>query len=104
MGVYNEFWVFTDRKVIPVAHFSIYNRNVGGFFRENIHNFTPNEEYIIDSSLISRLLQSYEYGSLKRSPLANPRDPLLFSDEEFQLGQINKYINDGCKVVYVQYD
>ena len=31
MGVYNEFYVFANNKVIPVAHFSIYNRNVGGF-------------------------------------------------------------------------
>lgn len=102
MGIYNEFWVFNPCRVIPVAHLSIYNRNVGGFFSDNIHNFEPNEEYVIDGSLISRLLQSYEDGTLKRSPLANPRDPLLFSDEEFQLGQIKKYAEDGYKIVYVQ--
>lgn len=104
MGVYNEFWIFEDHKVIPVAHFSIYNRNVGGFFRDNIHDFTPNEEYHIDNFLIPRLLQSYEDGTLVRSPLANPRDPLLFSDEVAQLCEIKRYLNLGHKVVYLQID
>lgn len=104
MGVYNEFWIFENNRIIPVAHFSIYNRNVGRFFDENIHNFEPNEEYIIDGSLVSRLLQSYEDGTLVRSPLANPRDPLLFSDEVAQLCKIKRYLNSGHKVVYLQID
>lgn len=104
MGVYNEFYVFANNKVIPVAHFSIYNRNVGGFFRDNLRNFQPNEEYIIDGSLVSRLLKSHEDGTLTRSPLSNPRDPLIFPDEVTQLCQIKKCINDGYKIIYTQID
>lgn len=104
MGIYNEFYMFTNNRVIPVAHFSVYNRNIGGFFRDNLRNFQPNEEYIIDGSLISRLLHSYEDGTLTRSPLANPRDPLIFPDDVAQLCQIKKYIKDGYKIIYTQID
>lgn len=104
MGIYNEFYVFANDRVIPVAHFSIYNRNVGGFFRDNLRNFQPNEEYIIDGSLVSRLLESHEDGTLTHSPLSNPRDPLIFPDEVTQLYQIKKYINDGHKIIYTQID
>lgn len=104
MGVYNEFYVFVNHRVIPVAHFSIYNRNVGRFFRDNLRNFQSNREYIIDGSLVSRLLQAYTDGTLARSPLSNPRDPLLFPDEVTQLCQIKKYIDDKYKVIYTQID
>lgn len=104
MGVYNEFYVFVNHRVIPVAYFSIHSRNVGGFFRDNIHDFQPNEEYIIDGSLVARLLQAYDDGTLTRSPLSNPRDPLIFPDQIEQLCQIKKYINDGHKVIYTQID
>ena len=33
MGIYNDFYVFVNHRVIPVAQFSIYNRNIGGFFQ-----------------------------------------------------------------------
>lgn len=104
MGLYNEFYVFVNHRVIPVSHFSIYNRNVGGFLRDNIHDFQPNEEYIIDGSLVARLLQAYDDGTLAKSPLSNPRDPLIFHDQIEQLCQIKKYINDGHKVIYTQID
>ena len=104
MGVCNEFYVFVNHRVIPVAHFSIYNRNVGRFFRDNLRDFQPNREYIIDGSLVSRLLQAYEDGTLAMSPLSNPRDPLLFPDEVTQLCQIKKYIDDKYKVIYTQID
>ena len=104
MGLYNEFYVFVNHRVIPVAHFSIYNRNVGRFFRDNLRDFQPNEEHIIDGSLMARLLQACEDGTLTRSPLANPRDPLIFPDEVTQLCQIKKYINDGHKIIYTQID
>lgn len=104
MGIYNDFYVFANHKVIPVAHFSIYNRNVGRFFRDNLRDFQPNEEYIIDGSLVARLLQACEDGTLTRSPLANPRDPLIFPDEVKQLREIKGYIDSGQKVVYRQID
>jgi len=102
MGLYNEFYVFVNHRVIPVSHFSIYNRNVGGFFRDNLRDFQPNEEYIIDGSLVARLLQAYDDGTLTRSPLANPRDPLIFPNQIEQLCQIKKYIDTGYKVIYTQ--
>lgn len=102
MGVYNEFYVFVNHRVIPVSHFSIYNRNVGGFFRDNLRDFQPNEEYIIDGSLVARLLQAYNDGTLAKSPLSNPRDPLIFPDQIEQLCQIKKYIDTGYKVIYTQ--
>lgn len=104
MGLYNEFYVFVNHRVIPVAQFSIYNRNVGRFFRDNLRDFQPNEEYIIDGSLVARLLQAYDDGTLAKSPLSNPRDPLIFPDQIEQLCQIKKYINDGHKVIYTQID
>lgn len=104
MGVYNEFYVFVNHRVIPVANFSIHNRNIGGFFRDNLRDFQPNEEYIIDGSLMARLLQTCEDGTLTRSPLYNPRDPLVFSDQVEQLCQIKKYIDTGYKVIYTQID
>lgn len=104
MGVYNEFYVFENHRVIPVAHFSIYNRNIGGFFRDNLRDFQPNEEYIIDGSLVARLLQAYNDGTLTRSPLSNPRDPLIFPDQVERLCQIKKYIDIGYKVIYTQID
>jgi hypothetical protein len=104
MGIYNDFYVFVNHRVIPVAQFSIYNRNIGGFFRDNLRDFQPNEEYIIDGSLVARLLQAYEDGTLARSPLVNPRDPLIFPDEVMQLCQIKKYIDDKYKVIYTQID
>lgn len=104
MSLYNEFYVFVNHRVIPVAHFSIYNRTIGGFFRDNLRDFQSNEEYIIDGSLVARLLQAYNDGTLTRSPLANPRDPLIFPDEVTQLCQIKKYIDDKYKVIYTQID
>ena len=104
MGLYNDFYVFVNHRVIPVAYFSIYNRNVGRFFRDNLNGFQPNEEYIIDGSLVARLLQAYDDGILTRSPLSNPRDPLIFPDEVTQLCQIKKYIDTGYKVIYTQID
>lgn len=104
MSIYNEFYVFVSHRVIPVAHFSIYNRNVGGFFRDNLRDFQSNEEYIIDGSLVSRLLQACDDETLTRSPLTNPRDPLIFSDQREQLCQIKKYIDTGYKVIYTQLD
>ena len=104
MGICNDFYVFGNHRVIPVAHFSIYNRNVGRFFRDNLRDFQPNEEYIIDGSLVARLLQACEGGTLTRSPLSNPIDPLIFPDEIRQLCQIKKYIDDKYKVVYTQID
>lgn len=104
MGIYNDFYVFVNHRVIPVAYFSIYNRNIGGFFRDNLRDFQPNEEYIIDGSLVARLLQAYNDGTLTRSPLLNPRDPLIFPDQVEQLCQIKKYIDTGYKVIYSQID
>lgn len=104
MGIYNDFYVFVNHRVIPVAQFSIHNRNIGGFFRDNLRDFQPNEEYIIDGSLVARLLQAYNYGTLTRSPLTNPRDPLIFPDQVEQLCQIKKYIDTGYKVIYCQID
>ena len=104
MGIYNEFYVFNNKSVIPETEFCIYNRAVGIFCSENIHNFKPNEEYVIDYSLITRLLQAYEDGTLKRSPLTNPRNPLLFPDEVAQLCDIKHYLRDRFKVVYRQID
>jgi len=54
--------------------------------------------------LVARLLQAYDDGTLTRSPLANPRDPLIFPDEVTQLCQIKKYIDDKYKVIYTQID
>ena len=104
MGIYNEFYVFVNHRVIPVVHFSIYNRNIGDFFRDNLRDFQPNEEYIIDGSLVARLLLAYEDGTLIRSPLSNPRDPLIFPDQIERLCQVQKYIDTGYKVIYTQID
>ena len=60
------------------------------FFRDNLRDFQPNDEYIIDCSLVARLLQAYNDGILTRSPLSNPRDPLIFPDQIEQLCQIKK--------------
>ena len=53
---------------------------------------------------MARLLQAYNDGTLTRSPLLNPRDPLIFPNQVEQLCQIKKYIDTGYKVIYSQID
>lgn len=102
MGLYNEFYVFNNKSVIPETEFCIHNRAIGIFFREYIENYQDDQEFYITKQQVSKLLEEYSNGTLKKSPLSNPRDPVLFPDEVTQLCEIKRYLNSGYKVVYRQ--
>ena len=102
MGVYNEFYVFDNKSVIPETECCIHNRAVGIFFREHIRGYMDDREFYITKEQIEKLLFEYSNGTLKRSPLSNPRDPVLFPDEVSQLCEIKRYLDAGFKVVYRQ--
>lgn len=102
MGVYNEFYVFEEFDIIPVAYYNIHNRAIGLFFKQNISGFKTDEWFTLTKSNLHNLIMRYENGTLQRSLLTKLEEPVLYPDQISQLREIKKYIDDGCKVVYQQ--
>lgn len=102
MGVYNEFYVYNDTDVIPIAYYNIHNRALGIFFKQNIQDFKTREWFYLKPTHFHNLLMRYENSTLVRSLLTKIEEPLLYPDQVEQLRELKKYIDDGLKVVYRQ--
>lgn len=102
MGVYNEFYVFNEFDIIPVAYYNIHNRAIGLFFQQNISDFKKEEWFTLTKSHFHNLILRYENKTLTRSLLTHIEEPILYLDQIEQLRELKKYIDDGLKVVYMQ--
>lgn len=102
MGVYNEFYVFEEFGIIPVAYYNIHNRAIGLFFKQNISGFKTDEWFTLTKTHFHNLIMRYENGTLARSPLTNREEPLIYSDQIEQLRELKRYIDNGYKVLYLQ--
>lgn len=104
MGVYNEFYVYNDTDIIPIAYYELHNRALGIFFKQNIQGFKTDEWFYLTKTHFHNLLMRYENGTLARSLLTKIEEPILYPDQIQELREIKSYIDEGQNVIYRQID